>query len=126
MPPHLMTTTRGLLLSMLLIPALMAGSATAAQETWADEISHALTFYKVSYPSLHWDPYLQEIRVVQDAVAHGNHLVVRKEMATFFQMLRTRAYDISDIAADELYNFAVMVTPLQEYGISLPVTVVVQ
>jgi hypothetical protein len=24
------------------------------------------------------------------------------------------------VAADELYNFAVMITPLQEYGIAVP------
>ena len=35
-------------------------------------------------------------------------------------MLRQRDYGINEIAADELFNFALMVTPVQEYGISVP------
>jgi hypothetical protein len=41
-------------------------------------------------------------------------------MNKFFRMLQSRAHGINDVAADELYNFAVMVTPIQEYGISVP------
>jgi hypothetical protein len=41
-------------------------------------------------------------------------------MGAFFKMLRTRAHGISDVAADELFNVAVMVAPIQEYQISVP------
>jgi hypothetical protein len=41
-------------------------------------------------------------------------------MGNWFKMLRSRAHGINDVAADELFNFAVMVTPLEEYGISVP------
>lgn len=97
----------------------VAGPATA-QGTWADEIGNALTFYKASYPNSNWDPYTQKITLVQDAVGRGDQRIVQREMGTFFKMLRNREYDISEVAADELYNFSVMVTPVQEYGISLP------
>ena len=35
-------------------------------------------------------------------------------------MLATRAYGINEGAADEPSSFAQMVTPIQEYGISIP------
>lgn len=92
----------------------------AAQATWADEIGNALAFYKASYPNSNWDPYQQKIMLVREAAGRGDQRIVRKEMGIFFKMLRTREHDISEVAADELYNFAVMVTPVQEYGISLP------
>jgi hypothetical protein len=41
-------------------------------------------------------------------------------MSKWFKMLRNRDHGIHDVAADELYNFAVMVTPLQEYRIAVP------
>ena len=34
--------------------------------------------------------------------------------------LRQRDHGINEVAADELYNFSLMVTPIQEYGISVP------
>ena len=42
------------------------------------------------------------------------------EMGKWFKMLRNRDHWIHDVAADELFNFAVMVTPVQEYGIMVP------
>ena len=41
-------------------------------------------------------------------------------MGKWFKMLRARDYGINDVAADELFNYALMVTPIQEYGISVP------
>lgn len=126
-----MTLMRIVINGMLALAAAVAlwlpATGTAlAQGTWADEIGNAVTFYKANYPAANWDPYLQEITLVRDALGRGDQRIVRKEMGTFFKMLRTRAHDISDVAADELYNFAVMVTPLQEYGISLPTSTPVQ
>jgi hypothetical protein len=46
--------------------------------------------------------------------------MVKMEMGSFFKMLATRANGINEIAADELTNFAQMVAPIQEYGISVP------
>ncbi|HJU05671.1 MAG TPA: hypothetical protein VJ692_11025 [Nitrospiraceae bacterium] len=88
--------------------------------TWADELANSLSFYQANYPHTNWDPYLQKLTTVQDAVGRGDQRTVKAEMGKWFKMLRNREHGISEIAADELYNFAVMVTPLQEYGISLP------
>jgi hypothetical protein len=47
-------------------------------------------------------------------------------MNRFFRMLQGRAHGINDVAADELFNFSVMVTPVQEYGISVPALIPAQ
>jgi hypothetical protein len=41
-------------------------------------------------------------------------------MGKWFKMLRNRDYGINDVAADELYNYGLMVTPIQEFNISIP------
>ncbi|MBI4401430.1 MAG: hypothetical protein HY581_07355 [Nitrospirae bacterium] len=101
---------------------LLAAGVAWAQTTWVDEITNSLTFYKANYPTSNWDPYQQKLTVVRDALSHGDQRTVRLEMNKFFRMLQGRAHGINDVAADELYNFSVMVTPIQEYGISLPMT----
>jgi hypothetical protein len=57
---------------------------------------------------------------VKDALARGDQRVVRSEMGKWFKMLRNRDYGINDVAADELYNYGLMVTPIQEFNISIP------
>lgn len=98
---------------------VLAG-VVAAQSNWVDEITNSLAFYKTNYPTSNWDPYQQKLNLVHEAVNRGDQRTVRGEMNKFFRMLQGRAHGINDVAADELYNFAVMVTPIQEYGISVP------
>ena len=91
-----------------------------AQQSWIDEINGSLNFYKTSYPGANWEPYSQRLAVVKDAIGRGDSKTVKTEMGKWFRMLRTRDQGIHDVAADELFNFAVMVTPIQEYGIAVP------
>lgn len=91
-----------------------------AQQSWVDEINGSLNFYKTSYPGANWEPYSQRLAVVKDAIGRGDTKTVKTEMGKWFKMLRTREQGIHDVAADELFNFAVMVTPIQEYGIAVP------
>jgi len=58
--------------------------------------------------------------VVGDALSRGDRRAVKVEMGAFFKMLATRSHGINEGAADELSNFAQMVTPIEEYGISVP------
>ena len=58
--------------------------------------------------------------MVCEAVNRGDNQAVKREMGKWFRMLRYRDNGISDVAADELYNFSLMVTPIQEYGIAVP------
>ncbi len=101
------------------ISLLMVGGAWA-QAGWVDELTTSLSFYKATYPGSNWDPYQKKLTIVRDALGRGDQGTVKTEMGTFFKMLRTRAHGISDVAADELFNFALMVTPIQEYQISVP------
>lgn len=99
---------------------LISASVGLAQSTWVDELTNSLSFYKTNYPTSNWQPYEQKLIRVKDAVGKGDQQAVRMEMNKFFRMLQRRENGISDVAADELYNFALMVTPIQEYGISVP------
>ena len=107
----------------LLIGATLCGLTVvsmAVQTTWVDEISNSLAFTAAKYPLSNWEPYQQKIRTVHDAIGRGDNQVVKKEMGKWFKMLRQRDHGINEVAADELYNFSLMVTPIQEYGISVP------
>ena len=90
------------------------------QATWVDEINNSLSFSTTTYPNSNWEPYHHKLRIVREAVGRGDQQTVKKEMGKWFKMLRQREHGISDVAADELYNFSLMVTPIQEYGIAVP------
>lgn len=91
-----------------------------AQSTWVDEIRNSLGIYKANYPASDFAPYLTKLDLVRAALGRGDRRAVKVEMGAFFRMLAKRDHGISDVAADELTNFAQMVTPLEEYGISVP------
>ena len=92
----------------------------AAQTTWVDEINNSLSFTASNYPGSNWEPYKQKIGMVHDAVGRDDNQAVKTEMGKWFKMLRHRDHGINEVAADELYNFSLMVTPIQEYGIAVP------
>ena len=99
--------------------AFTEGVATA-QGTWVDELANSLKNYKATYPASNFDAYTEKLSKVRTALDSGNKEKVRAEMGVVLQMLRTRAHGINDIAADELFNYWVMVTPIAEYSISVP------
>lgn len=99
---------------------LFAGGAALAQTNWVDELTNSVSFYKTNYPTSNWDPYLSELTQVKEGLARGDQRIVRSKMGKWFKMLRNRDHGINDVAADELYNFALMVTPIQEFNISVP------
>ncbi len=99
---------------------LCSASLALAQANWVDEIANSVSFYKSNYPTSNWQPYQEKLTLVKDALARGDQRTVRTEMGKWFKMLRNREHGINDIAADELLNFSLMVTPVQEYGISVP------
>ncbi len=99
---------------------VMGGVSLGQQGTWTDEISNSITLYKSLYPTSNFTPYEQQLTMVKDAVMKGDQKAVRTGMGKWFKMLRKRAHGIDGIAADELFNFGVMVTPVHEYNISVP------
>ena len=94
-----------------------------AETGWIDELVNSVSFYKTNYPVSNWEPYSQKLGLVRDAVSRGDQRTVKVEMSKWFKMLRVRDHGISDVAADELFNYSLMVTPIQEYGISVPAPV---
>ena len=100
--------------------SLLAYGIGRADTAWVDEISNSLHFYQINYPTSNWEPYSHKLDVVKQAVTSGDQRTVKSEMGTWFKMLRARDHGINDVAADELFNFALMVTPIHDYGISVP------
>jgi hypothetical protein len=48
---------------------------------------------------------------VQEGIGRGDEQIVKVEMDHFLKMLLGRSHGINDVAADELYNFAIGVKP---------------
>ena len=115
-----MKAMMGAIVAASVVACVLAFSQVRAEMTWADDIGNSLAFSKTNYPTSNWEPYSQKLVVVQDALRRGDQRIIKAEMSKWFKMLRARDYGISDVAADELFNFSLMVTPTQEYGISVP------
>jgi hypothetical protein len=106
--------------AIVCVLTLFASGVALAQTNWVDELTGSVNFYKTNYPNSNWDPYLSELILVKEALAQGDQRIVRSKMGKWFKMLRNRDYGIYDVAADELFNFGLMVTPIQEFNISVP------
>jgi hypothetical protein len=100
--------------------SLLAFGIGRADTTWVDEIGNSLHVYQTNYPASNWEPYRHKLDVVKQAVTSGDQRTVKSEMGKWFKMLRAREHGINDVAADELFNFSLMITPIQDYGISVP------
>lgn len=116
----IMKTMIGTMLLASVLVCFFGFGQALAEMTWADDIANSLAFSKTNYPTSNWEPYSQKLGLVQDALHRGDQRTIKAEMSKWFKMLRARAHGISDVAADELFNFSLMVTPIQEYGISVP------
>lgn len=108
-----MNRTMAIVLTVALALCLWTGGSGLAAGAWADEVVTAATFYKTSYPTGNWDPYFEKLTKVQEGIGRGDEQIVKVEMDHFLKMLLGRAYGIHDVAADELYNFALGVRPLE-------------
>jgi hypothetical protein len=92
---------------------LLVGSALAA-ETWVDEVWNMVVFEKAAYPGSNFDPYFEKLTAIRNGLAGGDQLIVKKETDRFLKMLADRVSGIHDVAADELYNFALVVRPTDD------------
>lgn len=61
--------------------------------------------------------------MLRDAVGRGDQEAARGGIRELFKMLRTRAHDINDVAADELLSYWQMVAPTEEIKTSVPFTI---
>jgi hypothetical protein len=93
----------------------LAAGAAMATGTWADEVWNMLTFEKATYPTSNFDPYFEKLTKVREGLARGDEPTAKVEWDQFLKMLQARAHGINDVAADELYNFAVAIRPADEH-----------
>ena len=111
---------RGIISCFVLGAVLVIGGYALGQSSWVEEIGNSITMYQNLYPSSNFKPYEDQLTRVKDALNQNDRKAVTTEMGKWFKMLRNRAHGIDEMAANELMNFAVMVTPVQEYNISVP------
>lgn len=105
----------GLLLAICGATLLLATSSVfAVGGSWVDEIWNIVVFEQVSYPGSNFDPYLEKLGRIRNDLVAEDHLSVKTETNQFLKMLADRAYGIHDVAADEIYNFALQVRPTEE------------
>lgn len=124
-----MKTTRfhnGLMASVLVAFAasLLIVGIASAKGTWADQLWTAANYYKflarTTHTATYMDPYLEKIAKVRQGVDREDRMLVRTQMGEFFTMLRTRAHNIPTPVANQLYDLAIQLTPLEEFGVSIP------
>jgi hypothetical protein len=108
----------GVVFAVSLMLLLFSSSGIAA-ETWVDEVWNMVAFEKAAYPGSNFDPYFEKLTAIQNGLGRDDQLLVKKEMDHFLKMLGDRTHGIHDVAADEIYNFALMVRPPDESGSSL-------
>lgn len=94
--------------------------AVPPSPTWIDQLNNAVLFHRATSPGGNWEPYLQKLTVIRDAVRRGEMRRASGQMGVFFGMLRTHAHGIDDVAADDIYNFALMLNQYNEPGIASP------
>lgn len=104
----------GVLLLVLSVLLLATSGTASAAETWVDEIWGMVNCEKATYPSSNFDPYFEKLTVIREGLAHNERQAVKTETDRFLKMLADRAHDINDVAADEIYNFALRERPTEE------------
>lgn len=112
--------TYGWVSMAVLAVCLFTVGVAQATESWVGQIQKTVDFYATKYPDSDFAPYDTRLILAEKALMVGDQQTVKSEMEKFFRMLHARSHGINGVAADELFNFAVMMTPLQEYGISIP------
>lgn len=111
----------GPLLAVCMMALLFAGPVFAAGN-WVDEISNMVAYERDANPGSNFDPYVAQLNKIQAGVSGADQQAVKTETDRFLKMLANRAYGIHDVAADEIYNFALMVRPTVE----MPVAAVIE
>ncbi|HSN03761.1 MAG TPA: hypothetical protein VLS44_02175 [Nitrospira sp.] len=111
------TRIHGRLWGMLLgvcVMALLLTSPVLAAGNWVDEISNMVAYERDANPGSNFDPYFAQLNKIQAGVSGGDQQVVKNETEHFLKMLANRDNGINDVAADEIYNFAMTVRPMGE------------
>ena len=95
-------------LAFVLMPTVVRADVA----TWIDDITAAVTFYKGANPEANFEPYLGQMQVVRAIYTRGDHHATHAAMNGLMGMLEAREGGIPAKAADELYNYCNLVTPV--------------
>ena len=91
--------------------ALLCGGTALASETWIDDVWNMVAFEKANYPTSDFAPYFQKLDRIKTGLDRGDQQTAKMETDRFLKMLMDRRHGINDVAADEIYNFALSVRP---------------
>lgn len=103
---------RGAVIVVALAFLLMPTVVRADSPMWINDIAAAVTFYEGANPEANFDPYVGQMQVVRALYTQGNQHAVHMAMNGLMGMLEAREGGIPAKAADELYNYCNLVTPV--------------
>ena len=114
--------TRKLLLSVLLVVGMAAAfsidrSEAYVSQPWIDKIAMELMIQKNMAKNGNFDPYFQQLEVVNEAAAKGDFGAKRKGMNRFLEMLEKKEGGITQESAHKIFSTVLKVTP---YAVLLP------
>ena len=99
----------GLVLPVSCALALLCSGTALAGEAWVDDVRNMVKFEQTNYPQSDFAPYLQKLDRISAGLDRGDQQIAKTETDRFLKMLLDRRHGINDVAADEIYNFAVSV-----------------
>jgi hypothetical protein len=102
------------------LPFLVGTPALSADTWWSDEIIRLLNTHQAKVPGEDVAPYLRKMHDVRRALIRSDDRTVQSELNTMLLMLTLRSHGLSDTTARELFNLIAILTPLREYGITVP------
>jgi hypothetical protein len=109
----------GRLVVVALITTLIVGlptSASAAYSTystgWLDEITKYVLMEKAITPQGNFEPYLDQLRSLRDAVDKGDWVKTRRTMADFMNMLEVQAGGLPKATAKAIWDYCYRTVPM--------------
>ncbi|HKC92560.1 MAG TPA: hypothetical protein VKB81_00940 [Nitrospira sp.] len=110
MGTNLRTYTLLVFITIACALGLMFTGQVLAADLWVDEVLNMVNFEKANSQT-NYDPYVAQLHKIRAAEQQGNHQIAKVETDRFLKMLQDRNNGISDVSADEIYNFTQSVRP---------------
>jgi hypothetical protein len=106
--------------AVCILSLLAATPALSLDTWWSDEIIRLLSIHQAERTGEDIGPYLRKMQEVRRALIRNDDRTVQSELNTLFQMVRQRSFGLTESTAREFFNVLVVLTPLREYGITVP------
>ncbi len=86
-------------------------AATAAESSWLDKVTQQVLMEQRLATEGSFDPYLEQIRLVRDAVDKGDAVGTYRSMNRLMALLETGAGGVSKRTAEKLWAYCYEVVP---------------